>query len=309
MEIEEYNRRVENEKRNYERDKYKDDLTEKSSSGLSYVLHKFQERVKKNTGLNVWEHFVSIVNEKAKKRSEPVRILSLGSGPGGTEMNLVKKVVGMYSMDCIDINDESVKIGQNKADADGLNLKFIQQDINKITLTPRTYDLVFAHASLHHMINHELIAKEVMEALKDDGLFLVYDVIVRNGMRLWDDTRNIANSIFSKLPLKYRFDSLAQTENEKFAGALPDRDVAVDSFECIRSQDLYPILKETFSTKIEVPGFSFARRFVDIPFGENYDVENNPFDKAIVDTIVRLDEEYTLLNNLKPESIFLILKK
>jgi hypothetical protein len=145
--------------------------------------------------------------------------------------------------------------------------------------------------------------------LKDDGLFLIYDVIVRNGMRMWDNTKDIANSIFAKLPLKYRFNSLAIEENKRYSESLPDTDVSIDSFECIRSQDLYPILKKNFKTKIEVPGFSFARRFVDIPFGENYDVENNPFDKAIIDTIVELDEKYTNSNKLKPESIFLILGK
>ncbi|MEO9307221.1 MAG: class I SAM-dependent methyltransferase [Nitrososphaera sp.] len=308
MDIEEYNRRVENEKKFYEKEKYKEDLTEKASSGLAYVLHKFQERVRENTGSNVWDHFVSIVNEKSANNKE-ARILSLGSGPGGTEMNLIKRVTGKYFMECIDINDESVKIGQDRANIEGLNLKFIQQDINKIMLQPNTYDLVFAHASLHHMINHEHISLQIKNSLKDDGLFLIYDVIVRNGMRMWDNTKDIANSIFAKLPLKYRFNSLAIEENKRYSESLPDTDVSIDSFECIRSQDLYPILKKNFKTKIEVPGFSFARRFVDIPFGENYDVENNPFDKAIIDTIVELDEKYTNSNKLKPESIFLILGK
>jgi len=81
-----------------------------------------------------------------------------------------------------------------------------------------------------------------------------------------------------------------------------------DGFECVRSQDLYPVLKDKFKIKIEVPGFSFARRFVDKRFGCNYDM-NNPFDKATVDTIIRLDEEFTSEYHLKPESIFLVLEK
>ena len=51
-------------------------------------------------------------------------------------------------------------------------------------------------------------------------------------------------------------------------------------------------------------GFLFARRFVEDPFGYNYDTKNNPFDKAILNTIIRLDEEYTHSNNLKPEICF-----
>jgi len=35
----------------------------------------------------------------------------------------------------------------------------------------------------------------------------------------------------------------------------------------------------------------------------------NPFDKAIVDTVIRLDEEYAYLQHLKPESVFFVLHR
>ena len=55
--------------------------------------------------------------------------------------------------------------------------------------------------------------------------------------------------------------------------------------------------------------FSFAQRFAEDPFGYNYDTKNNPFNKAVLDTIIRLDEEYTRSNNLKPETVLLVLEK
>jgi len=66
--------------------------------------------------------------------------------------------------------------------------------------------------------------------------------------------------------------------------------------------------KGNFNIKTEVFGFSFARRFVDRNFGCNYDIKN-PLDKSLIDLIIKLDEEYTITHNLKPESIFLIMNK
>jgi len=311
MELQEYNKRIENEKKFYDSEKYNDKLVEKTSSGLEYVLSKFQERVKKNTGQNVWEHVATNVNEKIKNSSKPVRMLSIGSGPGGAEMMIAKNFVGEYLMDCLDINDESISIGQKKANALNLNLKFIQQDINKLSLSSEIYDVVFAHASLHHMLNHEHIAKEIKKAMKANGVYLIYDIIVRNGMLIWDETKPIISSIFSLLPKKYKLNQYAKMKMKmkEYLSSMPDLDVSKTGFECIRSEEVYPTLKQNFITKIEVPGFSFARRFVDHPFEYNYDVENNPFDKAVLDTIIELDEKFTESHKLKPESVFLVLEK
>ncbi len=84
-------------------------------------------------------------------------------------------------------------------------------------------------------------------------------------------------------------------------------DLSVDGFECIRSQEMYPVLKRRFDVEIEVPGVSFARRFVESPFGQNYNPDN-PADRAWLDRILEMDEKHMKSHGLKPESVFLILK-
>jgi ubiquinone/menaquinone biosynthesis C-methylase UbiE len=267
--------------------------------------------VRERIGQTVWDYTVLAANNKMKvDLSKPIKILSLGSGPGGAEMNIASKFrYSNYLFVCTDINENLVSVGQAVADKKGLKLHFVQQDINKIVLPADSYDLVFAHASLHHMIGHEHIVDEVKKSMKADAQFIVYDVIARNGLRMWDETKEIANKLFRSLPGKYRYNWFATAESEKYLEELPDKDLSTTGFECIRSQDLYPILKESFKTRLEVSGFAFARRFVDHPFRNNYDIENNPFDKAIVDTIIRLDEENVDRHQLKPESIFLVLER
>jgi ubiquinone/menaquinone biosynthesis C-methylase UbiE len=311
MDAEEYKKHLKCEKKNFDSRTFRPDLTEKSPTALIYLLHRFQLRVRNRIGSTVWDYVVSVVNNKIKgDNSGPVKILSIGSGPGGAEMNIAHKFVGSnYVMECIDINENLLSMGQTKADKEGLKLKFIQQDMNSISLSADYYDVIFAHASLHHMVNHEHITSEINKSMKTNAEFIVYDIITRNGMRMWDETREIANKVFSRLPLKYRLLSWTRNQKEKYLAELPDRDLSTTGFECIRSQDLYPILKKSFKVKLEVEGFCFARRFFDQEFGDNYDIDRNPFDKAIADTIIRLDEEYESHHHLKPESIFLVLER
>jgi SAM-dependent methyltransferase len=304
-----YLRKMAYEKSFYNPNLYKEDLTERVNPGLDYFLNAFQERVRSLVGMNVWDYLVYTVHCKGTTGSaKPVRILSLGSGPGGTEMNLARRFSVAYEMTCLDINEESLNLGRRRAKDQGLNLKFITQDVNKLDCPPASYDIVFAHASLHHMLNHEHIAEEVKRTLYEDGVYIVYDVITRNGMRMWDDTRAIVAKIWSLIPTKYKYD-LSRPEGPLYLEAMPDIDLSENGFECIRSEDLYGVLKNSFTTKIEVQGFSFARRFFDHPFGWNYDVALNPFDRAVAEAILRLDEEHTAVSGLRPESIFLVLEK
>ena len=297
-----YQEHVDEERRVFNPDLYTPSLIEKTGAGLRYVLDAQQLRVERAVGRNVWDFTVALVNELGQEHGS-ARVLSLGSGPGGAEISLAGRFTVPYEFDCIDINEQSLQLGQARADEQGLRLHFQQQDINQIELAPNTYDVVFAHASLHHMVNHEYIAEQVRQALKAHGQFVVYDVTARNGLQMWDDTKEIANRLFRILAAPYRFDG------ERYLESLPEGEAVPQGFECIRSQDLYGVLVDQFQVRAEVPGFAFARRFVDHPFDDNYDAEGNPFDKAILDTLLRLDEEFSARYQLRPEAVFLVLTR
>jgi len=304
----EYEKHLEQEKLFYNEGHYDEKLLHSSSPGLQYLYKRLQQRVKKRIGVNIWNYTVSVVNKKgAADPTKTVRVLSFGSGPGGPELTFARKFKVNYTMECIDINKKLLEQGQRKADSEGLNLKFIQKDINKIKLPNDTYDVVFVHSALHHLINLEYIADQIKNSMKDDAQFIVFDVITRNGMKMWDETKPIVNRLLKLLPPQYR--RVRINGKEKYLDSLSEKDTSEKSMECIRSEEVYSILKNRFKTFYEIPGYSFARRFADHPFRKNYDPKNNPFDKAILDMIIRLDEEYTVTHNLKPESIILVLKK
>jgi len=306
MDLKEYEQKVEEEEKIFNPNLYNENLIEIAGSGLTYLLDKFQERVREQIGKNVWDYTVDAVNNVSNNNDE-VKILSLGSGPGGLEMNLAEKFRVKYYMKCIDINKKMLEIGQNKSDTRNLNIEFSYQDINYLDLKNEKYDIIFAHASLHHLINHEHVIQEVKKSMKCNAQFIVYEVTYRNRMKMWDETKKVVDKVWHTIPKRYRYEKkplIKKLINRLF----PNLEVNTDGFECIRSEDLYKILKQNFTVKIEVPGFSFARHFVDHPFQENYDIDNTE-DKKIIDNIIKLDEEYTNSLKLKPESVFFVLKK
>jgi len=284
-------------------------IQKKNKKALNYLLRKFSaNKIKSVTGKTMFEFIIDQVNKRGGQ-DNPVRFLSLGCGSGVWEMMIAKKFEVKYTMDCIDINKKVIEMAQQKANSEGFKINFIVQDINYLNLPKlEYYDIIFANGSLHHMINHERIANVVKKTLKSNGVFIVNEPIPKNGFRMWDETKKIANMVWKLIPDKYKYNHIGKNHT-RFFKELPDIDLSKDGFECIRSEDLVPILKKKFITKLEILGFSFARRFVGPRFGSNYDIQNNPFDKALVDTLIKLDEEYTRKYNLKAENIFLVLQK
>jgi hypothetical protein len=73
--------------------------------------------------------------------------------------------------------------------------------------------------------------------------------------------------------------------------------------ECIRSQDILPLLRSNFTEQYYVPYFSMSRRFFDCVYGSNYDL-TNPLHRAAFDWIWELDCHYIETGKLRPETVF-----
>jgi ubiquinone/menaquinone biosynthesis C-methylase UbiE len=297
----EYAARVEQEKTLYTalHRESNEDLTERGNPALNYVLGKVLEKVRSQIGLTVWDYVVKVVNQRPG-----CQILSLGSGPCGVEINLARHFTVDYLFHCMDINPHLLAQGEERSKKLGLKFRFSAQDINHLALDACSCDVVFAHAALHHFLALEHIFSEVRRALKPNGLFIAYEVIPRNGMLMWQETNEVAQKIWRQLPERFKYD---QTASRRFYTAeLPNQELGVKSFECIRSQDIYALLKSMFHTEIEVPALAFTRRFVDNQFGPNYDLQREE-DRALVDLILDLDELYLEFGKLKPEAIFMVM--
>lgn len=246
-------------------------------------------------------------NVLARLNRQPgMRMLSLGSGPGGVEFGFAREAPGA-SIHCLDLSPSLVEMGQQRAQEQGLAVTFEAADLNTHLLPADTYDLVFCHASLHHLIALEHIAAQITKTLRPGGELITVDVITDNGYRMWEQTRQVVRSLWTTLPVRFRINHTAYGE-ARFDPQIWEADTSETSMECIRSAEILPILERTFTVVHHVPYFSICRRFLDTMYGPNYDLDQ-PLDRALFDWLWELDRYYLTSGQLRPETFFGIYRK
>ena len=303
----EYRRRVQAEKEaytaEYKKEASRPMLMEESCAVWEHILERARELERAATG---GADFFEYIARGARGR-RPSRILSLASGPGGVELGLARTLGPETIIECIEINEALVALGTERARRDGLNVRFSCQDINTLRLEAKSYDVIMAHAALHHFLALEHIFSEVHAALKMEGEFVVNDVTSKNGYELWPETKAVIGHLWALLPERLRTNRTlyaVPTVDTEY----PDRNYLGNGFECVRSQDILPLLHEHFRVVHYVPYFAIARRFFDRMFGPNFDL-GKPFDRAVVDFIWQLDCELVRSQAARPETAFLVLRR
>jgi len=261
------------------------------------------ERIRVATG--GWDeisYIVNFVNQRAH-----ARILSLGSGPCGLELFLARKLTASYEIVCTDINPQLIELGIEHARREGLHLTGQAIDLNKLWLEPESFDLVYAHASLHHLVTFEHIFAQINQGLRPDGEFVTVDVTGRNGFLLREKTAKVVEGLFQALPDRYKYNHTSTTR-VVFTPHYAAASTGEAGFECVRTQDLLPLLAQRFQPAHYVPLFCLMRRFFDTMYGPNYDFSREQ-DRQIFDMIRALDEHLLDAELLLPETFFAVLRR
>lgn len=278
-------------------------LTQHVPSSWNMVEESGSRRIRAATGgYSEAEYLINFINSRPH-----TRMLSLGSGPCGFELFVAENVTSSYEIMCTDLNPQLIEMGLERARQRNLNLVGQAIDLNKIWLEAESFDLIFAHASLHHLIAFEHIFEQINKALRPDGEFVTVDITGPNGFVMWPKTAAVVDSLFQCLPDRYkhnhtRFPTVTLTPH------YDDRSTADEGFECIRTQDLLNLMASSFQPKYYVPLFSLMRRFFDTMYGPNYDFAREQ-DNRIFDTIRSLDENLLDTEMLRPETFFAVLKR
>ncbi len=279
-------------------EKYKD-YEVSSSACAEYVCSKYLRKIL--TERFGWSGFLPMIEGYAReltatRAGQPLRILSLGSGNCDIEMQLA----GLNGLDCqfecLDINPHMAARAADRAESLGQSSRFVFRtlDINRLQLD-KTYDIVLANHSLHHLVELEHIFSQVHEAMHPGSFFLVNDMIGRNGHMFWDSTLDMTNRLWSLLPrgLKHNRQTMMYTPlRHQF-------DQSVANFEGVRAQDILPALDQVFVFRDFAPFFALVNRFFDRDFGPNYDMDD-PLQRATIDMIIELDEFVCRQRLLKP---------
>jgi SAM-dependent methyltransferase len=285
----------------YESDAARESLMQPVPSAWTTIEMRAAQRVRDLTGNDVLGHLIALLS-----RRPGTRFLSLGSGPGGIEIEAVRNAPKTEAL-CLDINTELLQMGRERAAALNLDVRFAEADLNIVRIPPNTFDVVLCHASLHHVIELEALSDQIRGALRPGGIFLTVDIVTRNGYLMWPETREVVAAIWKTLPAKFRLNHTA------YQAPLIDDDIweidtSVSGMECARSEDILPVLESRFAIEKFVPYFSISRRFFDTMYGPNYDLAM-PLDSAIVDWIWALDIHHLETGRLRPETFFGIYRK
>lgn len=247
----------------------------------------------------------SVLTSYLIKRLRPnpgATMLSLGSGPGGIELTVAEWTPDAKIL-CTDFNPALLELGQQRANSQGFPVRFEQMDLNTATLPKGEFDVVFCHASLHHVIELERLADQIHQSLRPGGEVVVLDVVTPSGYLMWPETREVVRNLWPALPQELRVNHTAYPEGPRFDQEFWEADTSQSGMECIRSGDILQVLSERFVRKVYVPYYSISRRFFDTMYGPNYDLDN-PLHRSVVDFIWELDRYYIRSGVLKPETFF-----
>jgi SAM-dependent methyltransferase len=254
------------------------------------------ELIRQTTGDDLIGHLLGRL-----RRAPGAPMLSLGSGPGGVELEVARHVPASV-IQCMDINPDLLQLGRERARAEALRVEFAEADLNTIDLPAAAFEIVFCHAALHHVIELERLMDEIARTLRPGGVFITVDVVTRNGYLMWPQTREMVAAIWKVLPARFRVNHTVY-DAPLIDDEIWESDTSVAGMECARSEAILPAIAGRFEAVHYVPYFSLSRRFFDTMYGPSYDL-TAPLDKAVFDWIWEMDVHHLAAGKLQPETFF-----
>lgn len=241
-----YAKLIEEEKEHYSHIEITPDLKEggiHASSAWQY----YWERVARVVRTSEFADIAGYLSRTCSHLDRPVEVLSLGSGYCGNELALARRFTHDYRIRCTDINEKLFERARAVARDERLHVEFGVADLNFIAIEPGRYDLIFAHAAIHHVINVEHLFEQLVGGLSPGGVFHLVDVVGKNRKLIWDESEQFANALLELVPRRL-------TRGVRLE--VPD---AAEGMEGIRQQDIVPGLRQSFTPLFEHRHGAFMR--------------------------------------------------
>jgi glycosyltransferase involved in cell wall biosynthesis/SAM-dependent methyltransferase len=176
-----------------------EDLTEggiHASNAWSYWFKYLSERIwKTSLGAEI-SNFCNLLHNP--------RILSLGCGYGGHELAVARSLKKPYEIIATDLNGRLFAKAIKEARAHDYNLTFKAIDLNFIEIEADSFDVIYAHAALHHLLNLENIFYEIYKGLRKHGRLIIQDIIGKTQILFWKDNVDFARNLVKQMPAKYK---------------------------------------------------------------------------------------------------------
>ncbi|HET7178019.1 MAG TPA: methyltransferase domain-containing protein [Solirubrobacterales bacterium] len=249
--------------------------------------------------------FVAEIVGAARRFAAP-RLLSLGCGYGGMEIECARRLGGRYELLALDLNEDLFGRARDEAAREGLHVQLQALDLNFVELAESSFDVVFAHASLHHLLNFEHLFAQVHRALRPDGRFVVLDIIGKTQVLFWPENVRFAAELVAKMPERYRA-GLATEPGALFPGYLEGAEQ--QGMEGIRQGELEEQIERFFRPLSAFKYNSFVRLICTHPtIAPRFDPDLAE-DRDYLDSLFRLDLEQVRSEALRPTEMFAVYEK
>jgi len=220
--------------------------------------------------------------------AKPIKALSIGCGFGIIERTLRRRDFCQL-IHGVDVAETAIENAKKTAQAEGLDgLTYEVADLNTAEFPADTYDVVYAHASLHHIFQLEHVLDQIKQTLKPRGLFVVYEYIGPSQMQFPRRDLELADTFLRLIPERYRkFQRREGIKKEAFRKSLEAMNSS-DPSEGIRASEIVPLIASRFEIRHfrYVGGTLLLLIFNEIAGNFN---ENDAESMRFVDALISLD--------------------
>ncbi len=300
-----YRRLVEDEIQHYSGIEVTENLTEGGVHDSKAWTFNFHYLYRHSFRTNPYEQVALIANQ----RKNP-RILSIGCGYGGHELQIAQLLHQPYDLIALDLNPSIFREAERRAAAQGLSVRFKCVDLNFLEIQPASFDVIYAIASIHHVLNLEHFFATIHRGLKADGRLVMLDIIGQRQVLHWKENVEFAAEVVRGMPRRYR--ASAKPLWKQWVHGFdpytiisryvePSEQVGMEG---IRQEEIEPLLGHWFAGERVFHYNAFMRLICTNPYlGKRLDPAIDQ-DRLYLEDLIRLDQAQVHSGKLRPTELF-----
>jgi SAM-dependent methyltransferase len=187
-----------------------------------------------------------------KLRNGPLEsALEFGCG-NGAALAAVLRCSTARNVVALDLDESRFAFIKESLGEAAARVRFVAADVNHIELEERSYDLIYAVQSFHHIENFEHVYARMHRALRPGG-FCVLDEYVGPPRFQWTDRQlALTRQLLGLIPLHLRMYSNGMEKREEGRSS-PEDVIRMCPSEAIRSDEIVPLFRKTFEVLHEIP--------------------------------------------------------
>jgi SAM-dependent methyltransferase len=220
---------------------------------------------------------------------DKLRVLVLGCGDGWLERGIASWWPFVEHIDAVDFAAEAVDRARQIAQEQGLTqIAYDVVDLNRATLAKDAYDVIVAHAVLHHVENLEHAFAELHGALRANGTVIVNEYVGPKRFQFSDDVLRILNDLFACLPARLRRGAIEPRVYERRERPTVEQMIGNDPTEAVRSDELAGFIERTFHVveRRNIGGTLLQHLLYDIAHNFRFDV---PRERALIEMLCTIE--------------------